>query len=366
MNPLLGRCIGRIATLTARTTLCSLLIAGASQAGTHRETRQWEKIPVPGAYCGDGAPYSLYFSSAPDPTSPNSSRALFVSLQGGGACWDAATCWGPTPLTWIHPLPLGEPPQGGVYSTETEKNPVAGYSQLYFPYCTGDVHLGAHEARYAGGALPVKHLGRLNVERGLETFLTRYPEYRTQTQSLVLYGPSAGAIGGLYHMVTLDRLLPQVPHKTLIADAPGLHFGKTFWNKFSARLKADYADALQVVGYEWNDENGKVISLLPALCARFPHWQISILQGSQDLVMSALFGEITPQAHEKLVFGPAGLWDLSLNEHDHCSAWIPRTPMHTFLSFEPSSEIRAGRMSAREFFRLSLESGGPLPSFRDY
>jgi hypothetical protein len=45
----------------------------------------WKAVEVPGGVCSDGSPYRLYVS-------PGDPKKVVLDFQGGGACWDAATC----------------------------------------------------------------------------------------------------------------------------------------------------------------------------------------------------------------------------------------------------------------------------------
>jgi hypothetical protein len=60
-------------------------------------SREWRKIEVPGAVCGDGQGYSIFVS-------PGNPRKIAFDVMGGGACWSASTCYA-LPDTWVHPLP---------------------------------------------------------------------------------------------------------------------------------------------------------------------------------------------------------------------------------------------------------------------
>jgi hypothetical protein len=86
---------------------------------------------------------------------------------------------------------------------------------------------------------------------------------------------------------------------------------------------------------------GNLASLVPQVCRKLPGWRVGVLQGSRDVVMSKVFGAISPEDHEKLVYGATGLYALTENPHDNCSAWVPRSEMHTFLVTDETSSIRA-------------------------
>mgnify|MGYP001589018615 CR=1 FL=1 len=334
----------------------------ANDDGAHLEgipglgqRRAWEQLEIPGATCGDGSPYSV-FVSAGDPDK------LVLSFMGGGACWDEATCYGPLRLTWLGGVSNPRDRMGGIYSADRGKSAAADYTMVHFPYCTGDVHLGRHEAQYGGKK--TFHVGASNVEKALAQLIETHVVDPLRVSDLAVYGYSAGAIGALYHVDGINRLFPFTARKTLLSDAPGLHFGPRFWKKFTPALRRDYAKAMKVIGYDLNPESGLMGDLVSKVCARFPDWQIGVLQGTHDIVMSAVFGDITPWEHARQVFGPGGLWNAGRAEGDNCMVWIPTTPMHTFLVVDFSAEIEAEGASAWLFTRDRLSQRGDR-SYRD-
>jgi len=303
--------------------------------------RSWEKVPIPDARCGDGSNYSV-FLSLKDP------KKITVDLMGGGACWGAATCYGPALTTWIHPLPTVLE-QGGLVSDQPDESPLYDSSIVFFPYCTGDVHLGNHTARYSG--LTVHHMGRSNVERGIAYLNKTGRIDLAQAEQIVLYGYSAGALGAIYHMSTLDQYVGSKTHKVMISDAPGLHFGPKFWDKFTPKLISDYDDALSRLKFRIHPDDGMIAPMVRGLCRFSPGWRIGFIQGTRDSVMAA-FGEILPEDHHNLVTGPTGLYRLTESTDDHCSSWIADTEVHTFLVTGPTAAIRnTSGKSAMDFLR---------------
>ena len=51
-------------------------------------TYAWTKVEIPGTICSDGSQYRFWYYDNPNSTS------MLVSFEGGGACWDYATCSG--------------------------------------------------------------------------------------------------------------------------------------------------------------------------------------------------------------------------------------------------------------------------------
>lgn len=345
----------------ARFTVCAFSLFGAfvsptpSQAHAQPQAlmqalahaRVWTRLTVPGASCGNGSPYSIYFRAG-DPTK------IAFEFMGGGACWNQATCYGPTPLTPMFPLPTVVP-SDGIASSDPSRSPVADHTYVHFPYCTGDVHAGTHTAVYGRGA-QARHHGSLNVAAGIAALegsgLVDFPNLR----SAVVYGASAGAIGALFHARSLESLIPADARKALIVDSPGLHFGTTFWSKFPAPWRNDVLGRLKMLGVKLGPTDGNVAAFVPRICAALSNWRIGFLQGSRDVVMSAVFGETSADAHEARVYGPYGLLAAtSASADDNCSSWIHRSASHTFVLFPTTRFFTAGGVTAFDFAKDLVE-----------
>ncbi|MBM7093074.1 hypothetical protein JTP67_32135, partial [Streptomyces sp. S12] len=54
---------------------------------------QWQTVQLPaetGAICGNGSPYKIFVNRVPNTTN------TIIYMEGGGACWDYASCTGAT------------------------------------------------------------------------------------------------------------------------------------------------------------------------------------------------------------------------------------------------------------------------------
>jgi hypothetical protein len=302
--------------------------------------RQWEKILVPGGVCADGNPYHIFVS-------PKNPAKVTFDFMGGGACWNTATCYGPTPLTLAHPLPFPIEFEG-FESDNPAHSPASDQTIVYFPYCTGDNHAGAHTATYFPN-MKVHHKGKLNFEASLKLISEKKIIDFDIVEKFTMYGSSAGALGALMHTATVEPLLKPETDKIVIADAPGLHFGPQFWDKFSATYRQDLLAAMKRIGINAKENETNIAKYLPQMCQNLSGWRIGFLQGSYDAVMSLLFGNITGPDHHKAVFGEQGLAAATREESDNCSSWIAKSPMHTFLVFLPSTQFKAMSKTARDF-----------------
>ncbi|GAA6735217.1 hypothetical protein Thermus77359_04420 [Thermus oshimai] len=145
----------------------------------------WQEVQVPGGVCSDGSPYRFYVS-------PGDPKRVVLDFQGGGACWDAATC-GPASQTYrkkVDPqeLLLAQ----GIYNRMSIANPFFGWTHIFVPYCTGDLHVGQATVDYGG--FRVHHQGARNALAVLEYLFRNHP----QAERVFVTGCSAGAYGAVF------------------------------------------------------------------------------------------------------------------------------------------------------------------------
>lgn len=303
--------------------------------------RQWKKITIPGAFCGNGAPYQVFYDA-------QSSKKLAIEMMGGGACWSVKTCYGPTLTSWSYPIP--NLPLYSQFSLPYESASFAhDASYLYFPYCTGDVHLGRHIEEYLPG-FKVHHWGYENVLNSLkhlsEEGIISFSEYK----DVILFGASAGAIGALAHAKNFDLYINKEAKRTLIADSFGLHFGNDFWKKFRAPTIRDFSFSFANMGLTIDVREGNLAKNLGNVCNHLSQWQIAFMQSTRDIVMSSIFGNITTEQHENLVLSNAGAYRQT-EGHQNCYAWIPKSYMHIFL-LVPTPNIEIEGVNALEFAKM--------------
>jgi hypothetical protein len=202
-----------------RTTFAALgaaLLAGALSLQTARaigiedvvdggNTYAWQEIKLANTMCGNGSQYKFYVYDNPG------SNNLLVLFEGGGACWDYATCSGQAGIlgaahpngipdnyirefqpTYVSPLVNGADP--GIPPFRSKKTLATnGWDMVYMPYCTGDVHVGNNVVTYTdptGQQPPItwRHVGYNNTTRALTYLKTRFPS----VGKLLVTGFSAG------------------------------------------------------------------------------------------------------------------------------------------------------------------------------
>jgi hypothetical protein len=201
--------------------------AGAEAIEAPAETWTW--IPIDGTQCGNGAPTGIGVN-----LTDRSDNIVFL-LQGGGACWDALTCfqlksavnietgYGKTNFdTEIAQL-------GGAYfwQRNVATNPFKDASYIYVPYCTGDLHDGTRVAAYTFNGAPrtVAHVGSTNLEK----ILARVHATKPNAQTIWLTGISAGAYGVAFNLDMTRASWPSAQVHGLSDSSPLVTTEPTRW-----------------------------------------------------------------------------------------------------------------------------------------
>lgn len=296
---------------------------------------EWTELNIPNAKCADGKPYSILLQK-------KDSDKLLVEFMGGGACWDAKSCFKIGAIfPWMHRYPVINS-----YSIFTANysnlNPFKEHSKVYFPYCTADVYVGRHISHYGGKT--IYYYGRKNVELAFAYLIKNQLVNFSDVNNLVVYGASAGAISSLIYGKDIEALVSPNAQKTMIVDSPGLHFGPTFWDKFDSDMKADFKDSFNRVGLDVDFHDGAVSKKMAPVLARYSQWTMGFVIALKDHAMSTIFGNITPDEHKKLVLSKDGLPYIA-RDFKNVKFWIKDTPMHTFYLLRASAEMKGDNIA---------------------
>jgi hypothetical protein len=162
--------------------------------------------------CADGSPYSYWIHHG------DASKVVFF-LQGGGACVDAGTCSFGSPA-YRPSIGTNDDPNNfssGIFDFADARNPLADYSFVFAPYCTGDVHLGTATHVY-GPELTVQHKGAINASTALKALAEKFPD----ATQLVVAGESAGSLPTPMYAGLAHDLLPKAAI-TVLADGSGAY-----------------------------------------------------------------------------------------------------------------------------------------------
>ncbi len=173
---------------------------------------------------------------------------LVVYFNGGGACWNDATCvtslvkgdrptYNPTVHAANSPIDAG-----GIFDDKNDDNPFKEWSKVFIPYCSGDLHLGSSDVTYhdidgsltgyPDTSIEVKHHGSDNFRAVKEWLKERYTNddgKMEKLEKLSVIGSSAGGYGAIFNFSHLQELFPKT-NASLLADASNSIITQSFIN----------------------------------------------------------------------------------------------------------------------------------------
>lgn len=153
---------------------------------------QWQTVAPGGAtVCADGSPFRFFVH-------PGDPGRLLVEFEGGGACWDDATC-----AVDIYSRRVTKDPADallggllvGIYDRANPENPFREWTHVYIPYCTGDLHWGNNDKTYtrSTGPYTIPHRGAINATSALSWAYENVPA----PKQVFVTGCSAGGYGSI-------------------------------------------------------------------------------------------------------------------------------------------------------------------------
>src|SRR5687767_11085004 len=142
--------------------------------------------------CADGSPFRFFVH-------PGDPAKLLVEFEGGGACWDDASCAVDIYSRRVQADPGQAEQRGqlvGIYDRRNPENPFRDWTHVYIPYCTGDLHWGSIDKTYTGSSGPfvVPHRGAINATAALSWASENVPAPR----QVFVTGCSAGGYGSIF------------------------------------------------------------------------------------------------------------------------------------------------------------------------
>lgn len=284
----------------------------------------WFFVQPVGMECRDGSAtgFGIRFQEGAD--------NLVIYLEGGGACFNEATCaTNPSSFSAADFTAL-EAQRGnvGIFNTGAE-NPVGDWNAIYVPYCTGDVHGGSNPSQFVPG-LPSAQafVGHMNVERVLDLV---EPVVGDPTKVL-LTGASAGGFGTLVNFAQVaDRF--DASQSYLVNDSgpiffaddvlsPALAAGFNTLYRLEDSLPSDAAPLFEADGlqgiYDYYD-------------ARYPSATFGLSSYLEDGIIRDFFGfgqadmDITGEEFA------AGLEDVRAMQPESWGTYYAEGDAHTFL-----------------------------------
>jgi len=347
----------------------------------------WKYYGIDGTQCRDGSPFGIYVRFG-------SVNKLLVYLEGGGACTDAGFCnynpasadkaivgTGETVLGSAAGIVVNRQQPGvytggvlqGIFDDTNAQNPYKGWSEVYVPYCTGDVHFGSKpNATVPGVTAPQQFVGYSNLQKIIGHVV---PTFAT-TERVVLTGASAGSFGAALNVSMVKDAFGDTP-VDLILDS-GLPFTDKYmftcmqktWRELwglDASLPPDCTDCFA-------SDGGGLLHLADFEMKKHPSVRLAAVSSSQDEVIRLFFsmglkdcasiaaadpiGIFVGQA-DPTVFYPAADYTAALEEVKGMYASTNR--LATYLIAGPNITFHEHTFRSR--FYDSLSGGKTIASF---
>ncbi len=237
----------------------------------------WTWVEIPGSYCANGSTFG--FGVNRSTVGPD----LFVYLQGGGACWDATTCFVQKSAVHIedtYNAQLFASEIGATTANHVDPaNPLAAASFIWIPYCTGDLHAGSHTSTYdvAGTQRSVMHVGATNTQLFIDTLRAAFPDAR----KIWVAGSSAGGYGATFNHHRFVAAWPDAEVHTLQDGSP--YVPATLWSTW----QQDWALQLPP---SCTGCDASLPSVMDVLGAAYPRSRFGLLTYDDDAVIKQFFG----------------------------------------------------------------------------
>lgn len=197
--------------------------------------------------CADGSEYWIH-------TRTNDPDKVVLYYQGGGACFSEGMCDfedGTYKVTTGEDDHPGEE-ANGIFDFDNPDNPLADWSFVFVPYCSGDVFLGDTTTTY-GETLVVEHNGFQNGMHGLDYVVENFGD----ASQLLVTGSSAGGVPApLFGGLASDRM-PDSTDIAVLADASGGYASNPVQNQFIGNLWGstnnipDWPETAGIAPEEW-------------------------------------------------------------------------------------------------------------------
>lgn len=224
-----------------------------------------------------------------------STNKLVVFFEGGGACWDSATCSlpitansqpGAPGLYKAEILPSDDPTRlSGIFAVGDARNPLKDWSMVYVPYCTGDIHSGSKSTGYTsivnGQPFTIEHRGADNFRLILRWMRDNFD---SSTEQILVTGSSAGGYGAVTHFPAVREAWPGA--RAAMLDDAGQGVAPA---SFQAPRNTNWNFQLSAAVYGANPQDTTTSEIVKRLADKYPNDRFAQYTTATDLVQMQFY-----------------------------------------------------------------------------
>lgn len=245
----------------------------------------WTWVDFPEAKCRDGSPAGMGMRYG-------TGSGVAIYFEGGGACFNTFTC-SANPNNYDSgdfDSFVAQAGSGGIYDSSNPDNPLADWTWIYVPYCTGDVHAGARpDGTIDGVAGMQQFVGYLNVGMFLERIV---PTFINDTDHVLVTGQSAGGFGAAFNY---DRIADAFPGKKVtLLDDSGPPMSDAFMVPCLQQLWRDAWNLDEILPPDcancFNDNGGGLVNLGRFLAEKHVGQHFALISSLGDNTIRFFFG----------------------------------------------------------------------------
>lgn len=294
---------------------------------------------------------------------------LLVFFNGGGACWNSATCSKPRlagdkaffaghedqTMVGVYKAELlpGDGParMGGLLDRSNPRNPVRNWSMLFVPYCTGDVHSGSNTAHYTfpdtGKPFTIAHRGWDNMQAILPWLRAHGP----QPSRLLVSGSSAGAYGAATHYTALRALFPKARAVYLGDSGQGVTTPE-----FERERNQNWNYTLPTAVFGPRAQDTPDTEVVAKLAAHFPQDRFAQFTTIHDATQTAFYAQMGPAGQACNAWTNKMLSELASRQTaPNFRAYVAQGDTHTILRAPLFYSEQSGGMPFTAWLRALLE-----------
>jgi hypothetical protein len=361
---------GTTATTEAGADASATTEAGADGGGagpipaSSLTTNTWSWVPVDGAICRDGSAtgFGVNLGTATD--------KLMIYLEGGGACFNALTC-GMNPSAFAAKdfktqfVGAGATHASvGIFNRGYAQNPVKDWSYVYVPYCTGDVHAGAHtDATVTGVTAKQQFVGYANVAKDLARIIPSF----TGLSKVLLTGVSAGGFGAASNYMQVAKAFGSVPVYELDDSGPPMpdpYLAKCLQTEQVSLWGLDKT-ILAECGTDCPDPTNYPLDFAKHVGKAYPNVPFGLIESTDDMVITEFFGfaannctTLAPLSGATFTAGLTAI-QTALQGQSNFGSFIFTGTQHTSLGADAT--FQNGVTNAVDTLLVSPADGGSSP-----